>query len=374
MQDEKKELIVGDVVRTWLESIAVIEWWDGSITRLWWLSEIQVDQANVAKDRSYIHISFELFSGKSWSQVVSFLGNDSSFTQKFEGLEAGVRGTVFDVDLESWFIRASEHAVALLDSQNDPILVSPESPFDIVWMKFIDMDVFLRTFIDSSWTDFNILSDSRYRQELIAELEKNSRTFNPFLKIMEWFFPKYRILYELDTTSDFASVEAQIQKISAWQRQSVLESVTERYQDYNIIWGSEQELFERKLMYQQAMVLLSDNREFQASVIQRSILDIDSLIQSWNGEQLPQVLEFVSRYSDLIPEIDTTLLERWLNLVPEELRLEFEKSFEIIEDIFWIRIESIKTLSPQNMLDNTSGAIENFLDETFGDRVRNWLQ
>lgn len=374
MEDERKKLTVGDIVRTWLESIAVIEWWDGSITRLWSLSEIQVDQDTVTKDRSYINISFELFSGKSWSQVVSFLGNDSSFTQKFEGLEAGVRGTVFDIDLESWFIRASEHAVEILGPNSLRVIITPETPFDIVKQTFIDMDVFLRVFADAAWIDFNILSDTEYRQKLIQELEKNSRAFNPFLKIMEWLFPTYRILYELDTSADFQSVEAQIQKINTRQRQWVFEAVSKRYQEYVIVWGDDQELYNRKLMYQQALVLLSDDKVFQASIMERTILDIDSLIESWNTEQLDRVLGFVNSYSELIPEIDTIVLERALELIPEELRLEFQRSFEMIEDIFWIRINTIWNLQPQNILNDTSDAIENFLDEALGDRLRNWLR
>lgn len=374
IENERKKLSAGDIVRTWLESIAVIEWWDGSITRLWELSEIQLTRDIVSEDKSYINISFELFSGKSWSQVVSFLGNDSSFTQEFEGLEAWVRGTVFDIDLESWFIRTSEHAVEILGPDNLRVVITPEKPFDIVKQVFIDMDVFLRAFTDTSWTDFNILSDREYRQKLIQELEKNSRAFNPFLKIMEWLSPKYRILYELDTTSDFQTVEAQIQKINTRQRQWVFDAVLERYQDYIIVWGYEQELYSRKLMYQQALVRLSDDRSFQASILERTILDIDSLIESWKREQLDRVLGFVNSYSELIPEIDTTVLERGLELIPEELRSEFQKSFEMIEDIFWIRINTIWNLQPQNILNNTSGAIENFLEETLGDSIRNWLR
>ena len=46
---------------------------------------------------------------------MSFLTSDSSFSQSFEGIEAGVRGTIFDVDLENRFIRVTDHQVELKD-------------------------------------------------------------------------------------------------------------------------------------------------------------------------------------------------------------------------------------------------------------------
>lgn len=374
VRDKKYPLESGDMIRTWVESIGVIEWWDGSITRVWSQSELRVDQSEITQDRSYIDISFELFSGKTWSQVVSFLGTDSSFSQKFEWLEAGVRGTVFDVDLESWFIRATEHAIELIDSTHSQLIITPEAPYDIEARTFIDIDVFLRAFQDLEWTEYNILSDKAYREELIKQLRDTAQEYNPFLKIMQWFFPEYRILYELDTASEFESVEVQIMKLTSNKRSKVFDAVQKRYQDYNFISGAEEELYERKLFYQEALLLLSDDSAFQASLMQRALLDIDWLIEAWKTTELSSLLDILSEYPELIPQLDTNILQQWLEMVPEDLRGEFQRSFVMIEDIFWIHIESITNIKPQDILNNTSGAIENFLEENLGDRVRNWLQ
>ncbi len=373
-QEHRYSLTSGDIIRTGIESIGVIEWWDGSITRVWSQSELRVDASEIREDRSFINISFELFSGKTWSQVVSFLGADSAFTQKFEWLEAGVRGTVFDVDLESWFIRASEHAVRLLDTTNTQFIITPETPYDIIWNSYIDIDVFLRAFQDIEWAEYNILSDGIYRKELLEQLQNSAWEYNPFLIFMQWFFPEYRILYELDTASEFQSVDSLIKKLSSSQRWRVFEAVQKRYQDYNFISGSDEELYKRKLLYQEALLLLSDDAAFQASLMQRALLDIDWLIEAWNTTELSSLLDILSDYPELIPQLNTNMLQQWLGMIPEELRGEFQRSFEVIEDIFWIRIESIDSMRPQDILNNTSGAIENFLEENLGDRVRNWLQ
>jgi tRNA A37 threonylcarbamoyladenosine biosynthesis protein TsaE len=75
----------GDVVRTiGKESLALIEWGDGSMTRLAGNTRISITRNDVSPDQTLIDISFELFSGKTWSQVVSFISEDSSFTQQFE--------------------------------------------------------------------------------------------------------------------------------------------------------------------------------------------------------------------------------------------------------------------------------------------------
>ncbi|MCH8518437.1 FecR family protein [Candidatus Gracilibacteria bacterium] len=373
-QDIRQQIISGDIIRTGVQSRAVIEWGDGSITRVGESSELLIEQNDISKDRSKITISFELFSGRTWSQVISFLGNDSSFTQKFEGFDAGVRGTVFDVDIEAGFIRASEHAIELITREGDQIIITPDTPYNIVEQVFIDIDIFLRAFQDRAWTEFNKVSDIEYQAELLRELEQKSIRFNPFLKIMEWFFPEYRILYEIDTTKSFESVEELISKIKSGQRQKVFNAVQKRYQDYNFISPDQEELYMRKVFLQKALVLLSDDTAFRQSMLERSLLDIDGLIERGNMRQLESILDFIEGYPGLVSGIDTTILERGLQGIPPELRQEFQRSINTIEEIFQIDISNVSQIRPQDILDGTSEAIDNFLEDTFGDTIRNLLR
>lgn len=77
-------LTSGDSIRTiGKESLAVIEWGDGSITRLGGNTKISVGNNEVSRDYTKIDISFDLIAGKTWSNVVSFISGDSAFTQTF---------------------------------------------------------------------------------------------------------------------------------------------------------------------------------------------------------------------------------------------------------------------------------------------------
>ena len=54
-EDERKKLNSWDTIRTTGDSsIAVIEWWDWSLTRLWWDSKLEINEAIVSKDKTKI--------------------------------------------------------------------------------------------------------------------------------------------------------------------------------------------------------------------------------------------------------------------------------------------------------------------------------
>jgi len=73
-KETRKLLTVWDTVRTiWNSALAVLEWWDGSVTRLWWNSSVKIDDLYLSDNLDTINISFELLKWKSWSTVISFL-------------------------------------------------------------------------------------------------------------------------------------------------------------------------------------------------------------------------------------------------------------------------------------------------------------
>jgi hypothetical protein len=72
--DTRNKLQVWDSLRTiWEKSLAVIEWWDGSVTRLWGDSRLTIGELRVSDNLWKINISFELLNGKTWSNVISFI-------------------------------------------------------------------------------------------------------------------------------------------------------------------------------------------------------------------------------------------------------------------------------------------------------------
>lgn len=83
-KESKYILAPGDKISVGQESLALIEWGDGSLTRLGENTKISIEENQVSRDYTKINISFELIAGKTWSNVVSFLGEESSFTQTFQ--------------------------------------------------------------------------------------------------------------------------------------------------------------------------------------------------------------------------------------------------------------------------------------------------
>lgn len=90
--------------------------------------------------------------------------------------------------------------------------------------------------------------------------------------------------------------------------------------------------------------------------------------------QLESILDFIEWYPWLVSGIDTTILERGLQGIPPELRQEFQRSINTIEEIFQIDISNVSQIRPQDILDGTSEAIDNFLEDTFWDTIRNLLR
>ena len=374
IDDWRLLLSAWDTIRTSSTWRAIIEWWDGSITRIWEWSEIYIEEAQVNANRTQINISFELFSWRTWSNVVSFLGNDSSFTQKIEWLDAWVRWTVFDVDLEAWFIRVSEHIVELSNNQWESIILTSDTPFDIVRWAFIDIDVFLRSFQDATWTEFNRISDREFRTQMLLDLETSIEQNNPLLKIMEWLFPHYRILYELDNSESFERTEGLISNLSQNGRRKTKELIQSRYQDFNFVSPSEENLYARKIRYQKALLLLSDDQVFQRSVLERSLLDLQASVSSWNTSEVEVITSLLESHWDIVPNIDVGVLDSVLWWLWDELWNELERTRSVLEDIFQIDFSQISIGGAEHILDGASGTIEEFLEDNFGNTIRNFLR
>jgi hypothetical protein len=111
---EKVPVIQGDTITTiWEESLAIIEWGDKSITRMWGNSKVEIRENFVGKDLGDIHISFELLKGKTWSNVVTIMWENSYFKQEIKDNVAAVRGTVYEADYEKDFIFVHNHEVSI---------------------------------------------------------------------------------------------------------------------------------------------------------------------------------------------------------------------------------------------------------------------
>lgn len=362
---EKYILQSGDKVVTKSESLAIIEWWDGSLTRLWENTKITVQQNQISKDYTDINISFDLLSGKTWSQVVSFMSKDSSFTQSFSGIEAGVRWTIFDVDLENSYIRVLDHEVSVIDKLWNETQISTGDILNVEDFSLINLSRFIRDIEDKSWTAFNKGLDSDYKKILEERLESslNKNSFLDFL--ISKFSLEKSLLKSLRTAEEFSEVEKKIQKIPVDKKQKIYKAVLSEYQNYNFvnIWNYEN--YKRKVFFKKALILLSDDAEEIQRLIETTSYDLKVAAKEKLTKGVSETLELIDMWKQKIPDFDIYLPETNFDYLPENLKIDF------LHD-FWSLFESSpwKSFSLPENISEIEDSFQWLLDDTFWDFIK----
>jgi hypothetical protein len=155
---EQYDVIEEDILITKARTLASVYWPDGSTTRLGPNTRMTIQKMRVASDYSRIELELALENGKVWNTVVRTLYPDSYFRVKLpkNGTIAGVRGTIFDIDLTNDVIRSSDHAVVLSDMFWNVIHLLP-------WTlrKATDITKIAEGFsLDNTWTLINQTQDA----------------------------------------------------------------------------------------------------------------------------------------------------------------------------------------------------------------------
>lgn len=368
--DDKTVLTSGDKVRViWESSLALIEWWDGSMTRLWWNTTITIEQNDISRDYTNINISFDLIAGKTWSHIVSFIWSDSSFTQSFNGIEAWVRWTVFDVDLEKQFIHASDHSIQITTPLWETFLLSEWSVLSLESFSLIEISKYLNELRDSAWTELNKNLDSEYIQELKSSLQSSIQSSNPFLFLLRYVSPIYALLYVLDTYESQEDINTYISSLPDSKKIKVYDSVLAAYQEMNFI-SSEDEQYARKIKYKEALVLLNVDEENSQRLIASTAYDLQDIIDAGNSIKLSETLKFLEENAPSLSNENRDILKWGLQYIPEDLLQEFWANFDTLWNILNIDFSQIKNVNAGSLwdiLDTTDTAIQNFLDDKVWD-------
>lgn len=169
---EKESYILetDDIIETARGAFWLITWPDKSVTRLGENSRIIIRKMEVSRNYDTIQISYDMKRGKVWNTVIRTLLWDSYFEARLpkENIIAGVRGTIFEINLENNYIHAVEHATALSDSSGKWInllpgeLVSSEN----IWVKK------WREWLDNTWQEWNTLKDAGYKELRLSMMKE----------------------------------------------------------------------------------------------------------------------------------------------------------------------------------------------------------
>ena len=365
--DTRNVLVSWDKVRTiGEESLAIIEWWDGSITRLAGNSKISIWEANVSEDYTKINISFDLISWKTWSNVVSFLGKDSYFKQSFDNVEAWVRGTVFNVDLENDYIYVADHQVNLKKEDGTEIIISEDKPFSLETFSFISLTNFIQNVRDTAWQDINKTFDQKYVLGLKDALEDNFKANNPLTIFLEIFSAKHKILKELEMGQNFEKIESWSAKLSAKKKSETYDEVLSRYQSINFIDPSDADFYGKKTLYKKTMILLSEDTEEKEILLRSTLLDLEDMIKSKNLDNIGDTLSIITDNKDLLKNIDIKSIISTEDLIPESLKNMLGDNFDDIKSLLNINIKatdfptdiwSLKNKAEEKIADGLDGIL-----------------
>ena len=330
-----------DKVRTiWENSLAVIEWWDGSITRLAWDSKISIWEANVSKDYTKINISFDLISWKSWSNVVSFLWKDSYFKQSFDNVEAWVRWTIFDVDLDNQYIHVVDHQVTLTEQDGTETIISEDEPFSLETFSFISFTEFVQSVRDTAWQDINKSFDQQFILGLKDALEDNFKQNNPFTVFLEIFSKKYKILSELENGWSYEKIEKWSSSFSNEKKSELYEEVLSDYQNINFVDTDDTELYNKKTLYKRTMLLLSQDTEEKEMLMRSTLLDLEELVKSKNFDNIWDTLSIITEHKDILKNIDIKEIISTEDIIPESLKNLLWDNFDDIKSLLNIDIKA----------------------------------
>jgi len=178
----------GDVIITGDDGIAVIRYFDDSVTRLSYGTELRIKklyQYNTAVAETEVGLKLE--KGRVWSQVVNLVGQESSFQVETNGMSAVVSTTasfdvksnkeqeetnvsVFDNTVEVSLYGSAEGAKHLIEKGYVAAVSGKTSAMETISFNDSKQDG------DQVWADLNTLKDIEYVENIQDELTENVAT------------------------------------------------------------------------------------------------------------------------------------------------------------------------------------------------------
>jgi len=339
--NKRYKLRIWDILSTWKDSLAVLEWWDWSVTRIWWNSSLEVQELFISRDLSKMNVSIKLIRWRTWSNIISLFADWSYFKETFRDTEAAVRWTVFDLDLDKDYLYVITHKVQLTKRNWEIVIVNEKNPFNIRDFKFIWLDNFIKYFKDKDWEKLNIDFDNAFLQLMKNKLNKEIKNFNK--------------LKDID-----------IQKVlwDDFKKQELYHKLFKEYQKLNFIKSEEQDLFKLKLELKDKLLSLA-NKENKNILINSTLNDFNEVIDSKNYTNIDIILWILSKNINYLNSIN---LKEYFNdkIVPEDIKIKIQQKFsdlnEFINSLSNVKVglDDIK-----NINDKASEVIQEWLNTLF---------
>jgi len=329
---KREKLSKDDVIETKTkDSLAVIEWWDGSITRLWWNTKVEIENEYVSKNGNDINIFFRLFSGKTWSNVISYMWEDSYFKQSFGDTEAAVRWTVFSVDLDRDYLQVESHKVDLTSEKYWKVEVTENKQLKLSDFSFISLEDFIKFFKDKVFFEINQKMDKEYLMKLALDLQKN-----------------------LDRL--IAATSRKIDDLTGAEREKLYAELMSQYQQINFATSSvSEELFNLKISLKEKLIKLTPDSQKNSllDTLSYDLKDIFNTKNFWSFEWITNILKENEKF------IDSEKMQEYFNIfnIKSEIWATIDKTIDIFKS------EVINNPNYKEFFNSVSNSINNSIND-----------
>ncbi len=301
----KKQVQNGDIISTLKNSLAIIEWGDKSITRLWWSTKIQIKENFVSEDLSKINVSFELLKWQTWSNVISILTWESHFSEEIKWISAGVRGTVFEANYDKDYLIVHNHEVNITNKEWDTKKLYPGKIFSIstFWLE----EMLIK--IDGAFSQLNETLDVEYLQKLRTDFLLSMKKSNPFTLIQNLFNTDTKIYGMLISQKDTTTIDRYIQTLPKEKQETVLQKIKTFNQLINFENGENSDLYNLKVNTRTVLLKNSNDKEYNETLVKYSVYDLTDILwfKNFNVDVTQKTFLFLSQNKKYLTNVKKSL-------------------------------------------------------------------
>lgn len=335
--NKKEKIIDGDVINTLSKSLAVIEWWDKSITRLWENTRVVIKENFVSEDLSKMNISFELLKWKTWSNVISIFSWDSYFKQEVKWVSAAVRGTVFEANYDNEYMLVHKHALKLTNSDWETKEIVPGQAFSLKTFSIED----IKEILDDTFQKINKQLDDEYMKQLRENFLISLQETNP-LNLIERLSTENKALRILLDENPKQNFDAFLGSLDDENKKKVLWYLNTLWQSVNFENGENSTLYNLKLNTRENLVENSTDEQYKETLVRYTMYDLADLLhfENFDTDMLQDTLgflntnkEYVNNESSYTKAISDILLLNGENINLESLKQKISDIDTLWQDI-----------------------------------------
>lgn len=344
----KEKLNNWDVVNTLKNSLAIIEWWDKSITRLWWNTKIKIKENFVSEDLSKINISFELLKWKTWSNVVSIMTWDSNFTQEIKWNLAAVRWTVFEANYDEDYLVVYKHELKITNKSGDTKKVFQWQAFS--FKQFSLENIMWK--IDETFAIMNKKLDKEYVNKLREDFLNHMRNNNPF-NLVKYFYDNESNVYDmLVSFDDKKAISDYISSLPESKKEKIMKTLVTLNQLLNFENWENTELYNIKLNTRSVLLDNSNDNNYKETLVRYSFYDLSDIfsLEKFNNEILKNTFSLLSDNKEYLEAVKKSINGWYYNVIKELLNIDSSD------------------LTPENIKNKLLK-----LDSKWKDLIKNWL-